>query len=454
MGRNVVVGEAGEEVVTLPFGAMVKPHGAGGEEKKPKSLLPDVDMDEAYRKGGESAEAFYKGMLDAARSAISGARRDINSTRFDSKDEAREAIASYREMEQEYDRLLDRRARADEFDHRRKMQMIRAVEQEEREAAQRQEQRDDRAAARQERQAETTVDTMADAGTDAGTAFSENLNDSMDTGAIIDQVMSLKDEFIDTMKASAGATEDTTSAVESFNEEVANIVGNVKDMSKGTEKATSNISDEFETVTEDAEEMGETVGDELVDGIASGADQATQALGSVSDMMKRVSGTAIDPSVGVDSKSASSELKDVASELTKIGSMNESASVDVNVDDSEWQAFLNDVQKNAQLGVTVTATVKEKAAPKKRLGGQVSFERDIPHAANGRMITVGEAGEENVVLPFGAMVMPHDASISRNRAEAQTAGNVQIFGSVTIIPPTPNIHDAVLTQFMSMQRDS
>jgi hypothetical protein len=434
MGRNVLVGEAGEEVVTLPFGSFVKPHGADGG-KKPEDMFPDVNMSEAYKKGSDSAKAFYKGLYDEAKSALREGRTDINTTRFDSKGDAAKAIREYLDLERVADRLKSKIAQGAAFDDKQRARLKKFEED-------------------TEQTADKAVKTMDTAGAEAGAEFSDSMSTSLDTGSVVDQVMKLKDEFIATMKGAGGATGDAMSAVESFNEEVANIVGGMKGLDKGTEKATEGISDSFGDVTDDAQDMGDDVGDELVKGIAGGAEEATDALGQVSQMMNQLSGQAVDPTVGIDNKKASDELKDVANSMQQLNGMSATPDVKVTTDDSSFDAFLNKVQKNAQLGVTVTVTTKEKAAkPVKQLGGQVSFERDIPHAANGRIITVGEAGEENVILPYGSMVMPHDASRSRNAADAQTSGNLQIFGNVTIVPPTSDLYNAVSAQFMSMQRD-
>lgn len=489
LGRNVLVGEAGPEVVTMPFGAFVKPHGAEGSadttattddgasekrdreraqsaeraqrdyerrlkemqeaydkflahaEKTGGSLLPHVDTQKAYMMGGESAKAFYDGLLDAARSRMDEQASAINSTRFASKDDAKEAIAEYNKDFAEWRKLQDKKSQGAEYDRRREHAANQAARAEERRGL--------------TDTADEAVDTMATAGTEAGEEFSSNLSESMDVGSVLDQVMKLKDEFVDSMKTSAGATEDVTGAVSSFNDEIANIVGGLKQAGRSGDKALGSVSDSFGDVEEDAEDMGKTVGEELGDGVTTGAEDAEDALGRVAAMMGAVSSQAVDPSVGIDSKSASSGINDISGQLKDLNATEANPGVDVQVDDSEWESFKRDVD-SAQLGVTVTVKTKEKdPSKKKQLGGAItpSIERDVPRAANGRVITVGEAGEENVYLPYGAMVMPHDASNSRGRADAQTSGNIQFFGPVTIVPPTPDIHAAVVSQFMSMDRD-
>lgn len=436
MGRNILVGEAGAEVVTLPFGAFVKPHGADGGSK-PKSMLPDVDMAEAYKKGSDSAKAFYKGLFDEAKARLSDARSEIGSTRYGSEGEARQAIADYLRLERQAEQIRNKIDRAKAYDRRHREETL----------------------AETDALADETVSTMSAAGAEAGAAFSDEMTQSMDVGAIMDQVRQLKDEFVQTMRGSAGSVDGAASAVESFNQEIASIVGGLRAVDKSGDKALGGISKGFGAIEDDAEDMGETVGDELGSGITDGAKDATGALSMVADMMDRVSGQSVDPSVGIDSKSASQELKDVGAELSKINATSATPDIGVKVDDSEWQNFLDSVDDNARLGVTVTVRVKERGGGGggggRQLGGGIgaeSLERNVPRAATGRVITVGEAGEEAVVLPYGAMVLPHDASRSRLRADAQTSGNIQIFGAVHIYPPTAELHAALSAQLMSEQR--
>lgn len=443
LGRNILVGEAGPEVVTLPFGSMVKPHGAEGsnDQFKAPDLTPEVDMAKAYRRGGDSAKAFYKGLYDEAKSELRSARSEIGDTRFDTKDDARAAIRDYMEMQRQTTELMHKINDAAEYDRRQRERLRREARAE-----------SERTVRETKEVADRVVETMGTAGEAAGAEFTQELSDSADAGSVIDQVMKLKDEFIDTMKASAGATGDVTSEVESFNEEIANIVGGMQDVDKSGEKALGEVTDSFEDVTDGAEDMGEAVGEGLGEGVTEGADDATSALANVVDMMDRVGGQSVDPNVGLDTSRASQGLNEVGNALSRINSMNATADVRADVDDSEWDSFLRDVESHGQMGVTIVAHVKERRE-EKALGGQVSIERDVPTAATGRVVTVGEAGEESVVLPYGAMVIPHGAAQARGRADAAVGGSMNIYGNITVVAATPDVHAAIASSLMTMQRD-
>ncbi len=66
---------------------------------------------------------------------------------------------------------------------------------------------------------------------------------------------------------------------------------------------------------------------------------------------------------------------------------------------------------------TVTVNAVDNTGGVTRMHGGGIWPR-IPTAAHGRVVHVGEAGPENVILPFGSQVQPAGASRSRNQAAA------------------------------------
>jgi hypothetical protein len=437
-GRVVQVGEAGPEAVVLPFGSMVQPSPASeariGQESQrkqsQKSLMPDVDLKTAYRKGGESAKAFYDGLLDEAKSRIQELRSELSSTVYGSEEEAKAALNQYARFVNERDRLKNKRGQAAEFD-REQRQATRAAE---------------KAAADVEATMSDAGADVAAAGSEAGEAFSSELASGIDLAATMEQIRALKDEFIQSMRSAGGAVGGVESAVASFNSEIDSITSGLKGASKATDNQTDKMSDDFGALEESASESGEAAGEELSTGIGDGAKDAGNALDSVSASMDDIASTEIAPEIGADNKDALAGLKQTGSELDDLDGKD--ATVNVKVDDSAWEQFKDDVDA-AQLGVVVTVKTKEKGSEKKQ-GGAILSEQ-VPAAALGRVVMVGEAGPEAVVLPYGSMVIPHPASGARAAQEARGQG-LNFYAPVTFILPNGDIAGAVMAQMTGVDR--
>lgn len=438
LGRVVQVGEAGPEAVVLPYGSMVQPSPASAArvgqdakaQKARKSLMPDVDMSEAYRKGGDSAKAFYDGLIDKAQARVAEARSALSSTIYGSEEEAQAALAEYQRFIDERERLKNKRGRAQGFD-REQAQATRAAE---------------KAAADVESTMADAGEEIAATGAEAGEAFSSELASGIDIGAAMEQIRALKDEFIQSMRSSAGAVGGVESAVASFNSEIDSITSGLKGASKATDTQTDKMSEDFGAVEESAADSGEAAGEELSAGIGAGAEDAQSSLESVSTELDAIGNAEIAPEVGADNKDALAGLKATGSELDDLDGAN--ATVDVKVDDSEWQAFKDDVDA-AQLGTVVTIKTKERSSEKK-LGGAILADH-VPAAALGRVVMVGEAGPEAVILPYGSMVTPSPASGARAAQEARGQG-MNFYGSVTFIVPNADVAGAILAQATGVDR--
>ncbi len=437
-GRVVQVGEAGPEAVVLPYGSMVQPHPASGARtaqddggSKKKFQLPDVDLKEAYRKGGDSATAFYDGLLDKAKSRISELRGQLNSTVYGSKEEAENALRDYQGFLNQREKLKSLKDKAQGFD-REQAQATRDAEQ---------------TAAAVDQTMSDAATSVGASGVEAGAAFSDGLASGVDTGSMMEQIRALKDEFVSSMKSSAGSVGDVQSAVASFNNSVHQITDGFRGAAKGVDTQTGKMGNDLGGLTDSAKTAGTDAGDELSSGIQSGTDDATNSLGDVSSQLDDIGSAKITPQIDADSKQATEALGQTSKELGVLDG--DSAQVMIHVDDSEWQKVKDDVD-NANLEATVTVKKKDKSSGSgKKLGGAILAD-EVPHAALGRVVTVGEAGPESVTLPFGSMVTPHPASAARMRSEPRPAMN--FYAPIHVHPPSQDIYGAIVAQLTSGDR--
>jgi len=119
-GRVVMVGEAGPELAVLPYGTRVVPTGAsrsrvnsmqqsGSAYGKYNSL---GDAKRAYDDGKKTADEFYGGLLDANAQRMDEVKAALSEP-FDTKEEALAALQEYEDLKRGRDQLKDayRRAR-------------------------------------------------------------------------------------------------------------------------------------------------------------------------------------------------------------------------------------------------------------------------------------------------------------------------------------------------------
>lgn len=346
-GRVVQVGEAGPENVILPYGAMVQPHPASlNQQASPDKLIqddpkykkpldaPKVDLKAAYKKGGDSAKAFFDGLYAEANQRVKDQQDEIATTVYGSEEEADKALADLRKFARERDRIGKQREKAKDFDKEQ----------------------------------------------------------------------------------------------------------------KAAEKAATKIEKSFDDTTKAATKAGKASGKAIEDGISDGTDAASELLSKFGLSLESLDNTKTEPEIGADTSAADKSISDVGSDLKNLDG--ETASVKVKVDDSEWRAFVDEVA-TTELKADVKVTKSEKSSSGKMLGGGIyseSLEANVPAAALGRVVQVGERGPEAVILPYGAMVTPHPASAARFAQEPAPRGNISIYGNVNLYPPNSNVYAALQAQ--------
>lgn len=344
-GRIVQVGEAGPENVVLPYGSVVQPHPATvsqqatppkliqDDKKYQKDLLPNVDMKKAYKKGGDSAKAFYDGLFAEAKRRVADQADELNSTVYGSKEEAEAAIADYKRFVKERDKAGKQREKGKDYDKEQKK----------------------------------------------------------------------------------------------------------------AEKAASKAEQAFDDVATSAEKSGNKSGKSISKGVSDGSGVAEKAIGKLNKVLSDLGKVVSEPDVKANTTNADKGISGVNTDLTTLNG--KSASVSVKVNDKAWQDFLDEVD-TAQLGVTVVVKTKDKSSEGKMLGGVI--QDHVPAAALGRVITVGEAGPEAVLLPYGSQVIPHPASAAQ--VQSQGVASLNIFGNVHVYPATSDVQRELQAQFTGIAR--
>ena len=252
----------------------------------------------------------------------------------------------------------------------------------------------------------------------------------------------------------ASGFSDISGQVAQFNDQVAQLVGGLSGAAKTTDQATGQMSDDIDSVADTAKDAGSDAGKDLGSGLKTGIKKGggQQALDDLQSKLDELSKTTVTPEVEADDKQASNAIAGTSKDIQQLD--NKSAEVQIKVDDDEWQKFVDDVAKVD--GSTVTVNVDTKGGGKDKsgknsgmlLGGTVHAL--VPAARLGRVVTVGEAGPEAVVLPYGSLVVPHGAAAGRGGGEG---GVTYVFNAaVHVHAATPDIGRAIEAQLTMAAR--
>jgi hypothetical protein len=459
-------------------------------------FVPEASMREAYRKGGESAKAYFDGLLSEARSRAKSLRSELTAetpTLFESEEDFYAAVEELEQAERAKAKLKKAKEDAERFDARMARQAAAAEElagdlgTTVAEAgvaavdgaaaagaaagdslAQQMiasvysgllsgggladavaEPADDAGTVAGKAVGEALAEETAKAGAEAGQALADGLETSLES-ADGSNASKIAQGFADSLKAVAGNAEAVGQAVRGFYDEVRGLASGFAAAAKGSAKATDRMAGDLEDLEADAEDSGEAAGEGLGDGLAAGlADsKAGDAVKELGTSLEDVAGGDYEAEIAADDEQAAKAIQGTEQDLRSLNG--DRAQVSIAVDDSDWRAFVDDFRGMDGDSITVTVnqeTKKEKAdeggESGKRLGGVV---HPVPAAAMGRTIRVGEAGEELVVLPYGSQVMPHGAAQARMAADARGGGGspvLNVYGTIHVHPATADLANEI-----------
>ena len=456
-GRAVLVGEAGPEIALLPFGTQVIPHGAsmarmaaggvvGGGPAAQSSVRPNTAS--ATAAGQTDAVAYYKGLLSAVRTQQQSLHDAVfGNTLFSSDAAARPALKAMDSLGREHDKLKGRLDRAREQQHR-----------------------------------------LAKAAADAGTAMTGAADDATAAISGTTAAAGKLGRLLEKAKAwrgllgggggGGGEAGIGQQAIDQLVSQTISGLGQVQseaketgqDIEKGISRGADGATDALDSATgemktdlgglsADAAQAGKQAGSDLGEGLSQGIQKSafSDQIDSVQKQLQSIgSGRGPTADIGVNDRGATQGIQDVQQGINQLD--NQQATVNVKVNDSDWQDFLNELKKTdgTTISVTVeenTKSTKDKGAKGQMLGGAVRPVRvAVPAAAMGRTVLVGEAGPELAVLPFGTQVVPHGAAQARLRDSGGGRPTITNYGPIHLHPRTAEIGDELLAALGSLGR--
>jgi len=456
-GRAVLVGEAGPEIALLPFGTQVIPHGAsmarmaaggvvGGGPSVQTSVQPNAAA--AAAAGQTDAVAYYKGLLSAVRTQQQSLHDAVfGNTLFSSDAAARPALKAMDSLGREHDKLKGRLDRAREQQHR-----------------------------------------LAKAAADAGTAMTGAADDATAAISGTTAAAGKLGRLLEKAKAwrgllgggggGGGEAGIGQQAIDQLVSQTISGLGQVQseaketgqDIEKGISRGADGATDALDSATgemktdlgglsADAAQAGKQAGSDLGEGLSQGIQKSafSDQIDSVQKQLQSIgSGRGPTADIGVNDRGATQGIQDVQQGINQLD--NQQATVNVKVNDSDWQDFLNELKKTdgTTISVTVeenTKSTKDKGAKGQMLGGAVRPVRvAVPAAAMGRTVLVGEAGPELAVLPFGTQVVPHGAAQARLRDSGGGRPTITNYGPIHLHPRTAEIGDELLAALGSLGR--
>ena len=456
-GRAVLVGEAGPEIALLPFGTQVIPHGAsmarmaaggvvGGGPSVQTSVQPNAAA--AAAAGQTDTVAYYKGLLSAVRTQQQSLHDAVfGNTLFSSDAAARPALKAMDSLGREHDKLKGRLDRAREQQHR-----------------------------------------LAKAAADAGTAMTGAADDATAAISGTTAAAGKLGRLLEKAKAwrgllgggggGGGEAGIGQQAIDQLVSQTISGLGQVQseaketgqDIEKGISRGADGATDALDSATgemktdlgglsADAAQAGKQAGSDLGEGLSQGIQKSafSDQIDSVQKQLQSIgSGRGPTADIGVNDRGATQGIQDVQQGINQLD--NQQATVNVKVNDSDWQDFLNELKKTdgTTISVTVeenTKSTKDKGAKGQMLGGAVRPVRvAVPAAAMGRTVLVGEAGPELAVLPFGTQVVPHGAAQARLRDSGGGRPTITNYGPIHLHPRTAEIGDELLAALGSLGR--